>query len=198
MVCLGNICRSPIAEGLMAEAMKVNHVEGMVDSAGLLSYHQGSAPDRRAIKTAKDRNIDISCQQSRPIQQSDFEKFDYIFAMDIDVYRSVMSQAGSEAERKKVFLFLEYAGYPKGSEVPDPYYSGNEAFVSTGTEGKPDDYFIYTNSTKELKLVSKKNFDEVVAKTFAGNVAAIDKAKTANGDVAQLKEAVDVYNARNK
>jgi len=78
------------------------------------------------------------------------------------------------------------------------YYSGNEAFVSSGTEGKPDDYFIYTSSTKELKLVSKKNFEEVVAKTFAGNAAAIDKAKTANGDVAQLKEAVDVYNSRNK
>ena len=78
------------------------------------------------------------------------------------------------------------------------YYNGNEAFVSSGTEGKPDDYFIYSNSNKELKLISKKNFDEVVAKTFAGNAAAIDKAKAANGDVAQLKDAVDVYNNRNK
>jgi hypothetical protein len=79
-----------------------------------------------------------------------------------------------------------------------PTYNGNEAVFSSGTEGKRDDYFIYTNSTKELKLVSKKNFEEVVAKTFAGNAAAIDKAKTANGDVAQLKDAFDVYNSRNK
>ena len=76
-------------------------------------------------------------------------------------------------------------------------YNGNEAVFSNGTEGKPNDYFIYNSSSKELKLISKKNFDEVVAKTFAGNTAAIDKAKTANGDVAQLKDAVDIYNSRN-
>jgi hypothetical protein len=76
-------------------------------------------------------------------------------------------------------------------------YNGNEAVFSNGTEGKPNDYFIYNTKSKELKLVSKKNFDEVVAKTFAGNTAAIDKAKTANGDVAQLKAAVDIYNNRN-
>lgn len=76
-------------------------------------------------------------------------------------------------------------------------YNGNEAIFSNGTEGKPNDYFIYNNKNKELKLVSKKNFDEVVAKTFAGNSAAIDKAKTANGDVAQLKDAVEVYNNSN-
>jgi hypothetical protein len=77
-----------------------------------------------------------------------------------------------------------------------PTYNGNEAIFSNGTEGKPDDYFIYDNKSKELKLVSKKNFDEVVAKTFAGYTAAIDRAKTANGDVAQLKDAVDMYNNR--
>jgi hypothetical protein len=76
-------------------------------------------------------------------------------------------------------------------------YNGNEAIFSNGTEGKPNDYFIYNGKNKELKLVSKKNFDEVVAKTFAGNTAATDKAKTANGDVAQLKDAVDLYNSRN-
>jgi hypothetical protein len=73
-------------------------------------------------------------------------------------------------------------------------YNGNEAIISNGTEGKPNDYFIYDTRNKELKLVSKKNFDEVVSKSFAGNTAAIDKAKTANGDVTQLKAAVDLYN----
>jgi hypothetical protein len=78
-----------------------------------------------------------------------------------------------------------------------PSFNGSEAVFSSGTEGKPDDYFIYDSRNKQLKLISKKNFDEVVAKTFAGNTAAIDKAKTANGDLAQLKDAIDLYNNRN-
>jgi hypothetical protein len=77
-----------------------------------------------------------------------------------------------------------------------PSYNGNEAVFSNGTQGRPDDYFIYDIRNKELKLLSKKSFDEVIAKTFAGNTAAIDKAKTANGDFAQLKDAVDLYNNR--
>jgi hypothetical protein len=75
-----------------------------------------------------------------------------------------------------------------------PSYNGNEAIFSSGTEGKPNDYFIYNGKDKQLKLVSKKNLDEVVAASFAGNAAAIDKAKTVNGDLAQLKEAVEIYN----
>ena len=75
-------------------------------------------------------------------------------------------------------------------------YNGSEAVFSSGTEGKPDDYFIYDSRKKELKKVSKKNFDEVTAVAFAGNTAAIDKAKSVNGDIAQLKEAVDIYNSQ--
>jgi len=75
-----------------------------------------------------------------------------------------------------------------------PTYNGNEAVFSSGTEGKPDDYFIYDQRTKELKKVSKKNLDEVTASAFAGNTAAINKAKAINGDLSQLKEAVDIYN----
>jgi hypothetical protein len=87
--------------------------------------------------------------------------------------------------------FLQKASDASGR----PSFNGNDAVFSNGTEGKPDDYFIYNSKNKELKLVSKKNLDEVINKTFAGNTAAIDKAKAANGDVAQLKEAVDVYNS---
>ena len=76
-------------------------------------------------------------------------------------------------------------------------YNGSEAVFSSGTEGKPDDYFIYDNRNKELKKISKKNFDEVTAAAFAGNSAAIDKAKAASGDIAQLKEAVEIYNKPN-
>ncbi|MBC7874209.1 MAG: hypothetical protein H7Y01_09450 [Ferruginibacter sp.] len=77
------------------------------------------------------------------------------------------------------------------------FYAGTDAIVSNGTEGRPGDYFIYNSQDKNLKLVSKKNFDEVVAASFKGNMAAIDKAKSANGEIAQLKEAVIVYNNRN-
>ena len=90
--------------------------------------------------------------------------------------------------------FLQKASDASGK----PSYNGNTAVFSNGTEGQPGDYFMYNSKDKKLQLVSKKNFDEIVAKTFAGYTAAIDKAKTANGDVAQLKEAVDVYNSRNK
>ncbi|MDP4261114.1 MAG: hypothetical protein Q8941_01170 [Bacteroidota bacterium] len=75
-----------------------------------------------------------------------------------------------------------------------PSYNGNEAIFSNGTEGKPGDYFIYVRKSKQLKLVSKKNFDEVTASAFSGNTAAIDKAKTANGNISQLKEAVEIFN----
>ncbi|HEY6504882.1 MAG TPA: hypothetical protein VIZ28_12955 [Chitinophagaceae bacterium] len=75
-----------------------------------------------------------------------------------------------------------------------PTYNGNEATFSSGTEGKLNDYFIYNGKDKQLKLVSKKNADEVIAASFAGNTAAIEKARSANGDIAQLKEAVQVYN----
>lgn len=77
-----------------------------------------------------------------------------------------------------------------------PTYNGSEAVFASGTEGKPDDYFIYDSRNRELKRISKKNFDEVTAAAFAGNAAAIDKARAINGDIAQLKEAVDIYNGQ--
>lgn len=77
-----------------------------------------------------------------------------------------------------------------------PTYNGNQAIFSNGTEGKINDYFIYNSKDKQLKLVSKKNIDEIAAASFAGNTAAIDKAKAVNGDLSQLKEAVEVYNNR--
>lgn len=87
----------------------------------------------------------------------------------------------------------------KSSDASDkPTYNGNEATFSSGTEGKPNDYFIYNTKDKQLKLVSRKNVDEVIAASFAGNIAAIDKAKTAGGDLSQLKVAVEIYNNRNR
>lgn len=95
----------------------------------------------------------------------------------------------------KVFCEGELSFLQKASDASGkPVYNGNEAVFSNGTEGKPNDYFIYNNSSNQLTLVSKKNVEEVAKTSFAGNTAAIDKAKTINGDVARLKEAVELYN----
>ena len=121
MVCLGNICRSPIAEGVVKLKLQHAGFNATVDSAGLLSYHSGEPPDHRAMETAARFGIDISNQRARQITKNDFEKFDLIFAMDSSVY-SELKSFRHPAANKKIHLFLEYAGYPTGSDVPDPYY----------------------------------------------------------------------------
>lgn len=127
MVCLGNICRSPLAEGIMNEKMK-NHFDSYhVDSAGTIAIHRGSLPDRRSIETAHNHGIDITQQRSRPITFEDLEEFDFIFCMDRNNYQDVLSIAKNEQQRAKIHLFLEFAG-DQGAEVPDPYYGGAEGF----------------------------------------------------------------------
>ncbi|ASK28586.1 protein-tyrosine-phosphatase [Chryseobacterium sp. T16E-39] len=125
MVCLGNICRSPLAEGIMKEKLPSGF---LVDSAGTISMHEGEHPDKRAIKTATNHGIDISKQRSRPITSADFEKFDKIYCMDIDIYSDVISKTKNEAQRQKVFLFLEAAGNHQNAEVPDPYWGDMNDF----------------------------------------------------------------------
>lgn len=125
MVCLGNICRSPLAEGIMKTKVPDNFV---VDSAGTISLHEGEHPDKRAVKTAANHNIDISKQKSRPITRRDFEIFDKIYCMDIDVFEDVVSKTKSEEERKKVALFLEVLGDHENAEVPDPYWGDMKDF----------------------------------------------------------------------
>ncbi|PIE51050.1 MAG: protein-tyrosine-phosphatase [Flavobacteriales bacterium] len=127
MVCLGNICRSPLAEGIMKEKMKTQFEDFQVDSAGTISLHQGSLPDARSIKTAFQHGIDIENQRSRPITQNDLKDFDYIFCMDKNNYRDVMELAETETQKAKIHLFLEFANQ-QGAEVPDPYYGGADGF----------------------------------------------------------------------
>lgn len=125
MVCLGNICRSPLAEGIM----KTKVPEGfLIDSAGTISMHEGKHPDKRAIETAARHGIDISKQKSRPVTAADFEKFDKIYCMDIDVMADVVSKARTEKQRQKVSLFLEVLGDHENAEVPDPYWGGADEF----------------------------------------------------------------------
>lgn len=128
MVCLGNICRSPIAEGVMQEKLRKYKINGIVDSAGTLSFHSGCPPDNRAIGISERYQVNISNQLARKINQSDYDDYDYIFTMDKSVYRDVSAAAPSAKHAGKVHLFLEYAGHGTGSEVPDPYYSNADAF----------------------------------------------------------------------
>lgn len=125
MVCLGNICRSPLAEGIMKTKVPADF---LIDSAGTISLHEGKHPDKRAVETAAQHGIDISNQRSRPITAADFEKFDKIYCMDIDVMADVVSKARTEKQRQKVSLFLEVLGDHENAEVPDPYWGGTDEF----------------------------------------------------------------------
>lgn len=126
MVCLGNICRSPLAEGILKS--KVDPEKVFVDSAGTSDYHVGDAPDRRSVEIARLRKLDIGSQKGRQFQVTDFDEFDYIYVMDKSNYRDVIALARNEEDKKKVSLILDEVFPGEGVEVPDPYYGGNDGF----------------------------------------------------------------------
>ncbi|WP_247119048.1 low molecular weight protein-tyrosine-phosphatase [Kordiimonas marina] len=130
-VCMGNICRSPMAEGAFrAAAEKAGLLDKMtIDSAGTTRYHAGEAPDRRAQETAKKRGVDISYQRARQVTQEDFETFDYILAMDRDNYDTLMERS-PDAHKHKIGLFLTHAPELPLDEMPDPYYGHRDQFDS--------------------------------------------------------------------
>lgn len=125
MVCLGNICRSPLAEGILKAKLPNNYI---VDSAGTANYHVGSAPDKRSIAVAKKFGVDISQQKCRQITTSDFETFDYIYVMDTSNYKNVMAIAQNEEAKQKVKVILNEIHPNKNLEVPDPYYGEMDGF----------------------------------------------------------------------
>jgi protein-tyrosine phosphatase len=116
MVCLGNICRSPLAEGIMQHLVKQNGLDWEVDSAGTGNWHVGQGPDRRSTRAARDNGIDISQQICRVFKVTDFDSFDHIIVMDKNNLRDVLAQARNDEDRKKVTLLLG------DKPVPDPYY----------------------------------------------------------------------------
>jgi protein-tyrosine phosphatase len=120
MVCLGNICRSPLAHGIMEKLVKEKNLDWEVDSAGTGDWHIGSPPDKRSIAVAKTYGLDISQQSGRQFQVEDFDKFDRIFVMDEMNLRDVLSQARSDADKAKVKLLLNTEA------VPDPYYENDQ------------------------------------------------------------------------
>ncbi|MCK6639975.1 MAG: low molecular weight phosphotyrosine protein phosphatase [Bacteroidia bacterium] len=129
MVCLGNICRSPVAEGVLRHRLTeagIDHVH--VDSAGTSGWHNGEHPDRRSSLNAKQNGVDISKQISRKFMIDDFENFDIIYVMDQSNYRDVTTLAASETHLRKVRLLLNEINPGSNMPVPDPYYGGEEGF----------------------------------------------------------------------
>ena len=118
MVCLGNICRSPLAEGILSN--KIPNLNVTVDSAGTAGYHIGSKPDPRAIDIAKKNNIDISSLRARKFEHSDFINFDKIYVMDKNNYNNIIGLAENKDQASKVILITDVLD--SGSFVPDPYY----------------------------------------------------------------------------
>ena len=128
MVCLGNICRSPLAEGLLKS--KLNFARFTVDSAGTSGGHKGDAPDKRSIHIAKKNGLDISHQRSRKLTIEDLQNFDYIYVMDSSNYEDVMGLAKTQEQRSKIHKILEVPFPNEDLDVPDPYYGGDQGFVT--------------------------------------------------------------------
>ncbi len=132
---MGNICRSPMAEGtfrhLLQNAGLADHI--YVDSAGTHSYHVGASPDRRSQQIANRRGVNLRAIKARPVTVNDFAKFDYILAMDKNNYKHLLDACPQVNYRSKVQLFLDYAPELKEEEVPDPYYGGLKGFEKVMT-----------------------------------------------------------------
>jgi protein-tyrosine phosphatase len=126
MVCLGNICRSPLAEGILTN--KIDHTKYEVNSAGTGNWHVGNPPDPRSIAVASKNGIDITNQRGKHFSTYDFEIYDHIYVMDNANYRDVIKLATSDSEKAKVSLILNKIFPNEHVDVPDPYYGGNNGF----------------------------------------------------------------------
>lgn len=147
MVCLGNICRSPLAEGILASKLPKDKFQ--IDSAGTGNYHVGKQPDYRSIATAKKMGLDISNQKARQFSVKDFDEFDYIFVMDISNYDNVIELAKSEIHKNKVRLILEDLFPGENVDVPDPYYGLQNGFDT-----------VYEMLDETCNIIAKKLLDK--------------------------------------
>jgi protein-tyrosine phosphatase len=126
MVCLGNICRSPLAEGILKS--KLPKSTFLIDSAGTANYHVGNPPDPRSIAVGNKYGIDISNLRGRQFSVNDFDSFDLIYVMDESNYRNVISIARSDQDKNKVKYILNEIYPNQNYDVPDPYYGGDHGF----------------------------------------------------------------------
>lgn len=126
MVCLGNICRSPLAEGILQSKLDQNLY--IVDSAGTGDWHVGHEPDKRSIATAQKYGVDISNLRGRQIKQKDFDNFDYIYVMDKSNYENVIQLAPNQEAKNKVKMIMNELHPNQNIEVPDPYWGNMNDF----------------------------------------------------------------------
>ena len=128
-VCMGNICRSPTAEGVFRNEVSERNLQDVVkiDSAGTHAYHIGESPDSRSQSTAKSRGIDLTSQRARKFEANDFNRFDYVIAMDRSNYEDLKVLANPE-QQEKLHLFMGFTTAWDNAEVPDPYYGGGDGF----------------------------------------------------------------------
>lgn len=128
MVCLGNICRSPLAEGILKHHVQKNELTWNIDSAGTGAWHAGEKPDPRSIAVAQKNNIDITNQRARQFVPLDFERFDMIYVMDAENYNNVLALAPHDLAREKVKMIMNEVYPNQNRRVPDPYYGGKSGF----------------------------------------------------------------------
>ncbi|MBC7885874.1 MAG: low molecular weight phosphotyrosine protein phosphatase [Saprospiraceae bacterium] len=122
MVCLGNICRSPMAQGILESKLKEQGLDWEVDSAGTSGWHDGEAPDKRSVKVCRNRNIDISGQICRKITKDDLDYYDVILAMDSSNYQDITQLCTTDIQKSKVRLIMNFKYHNRNIAVPDPYY----------------------------------------------------------------------------
>ena len=125
MICLGNICRSPLAEGILRSKISKKNT---VDSAGTGGWHAGELPDKRSVAIAKSKGLDITNQRARQFKISDFDTFDCIYVMDKSNYKDLIALAPNETAKSKVKMILNELYPEKNTDVPDPYYGGQDGF----------------------------------------------------------------------
>jgi protein-tyrosine phosphatase len=144
-VCLGNICRSPLAEGIMLKLISDKNLPIEIDSAGTSNFHAGETPDYRTLLNAKKHGVDLTPLKARQFSEKDFNKFDTIYVMDKSNMTNVLALAKNKEQEQKVELFLNALFPNQNREVPDPYFGGEEGF---------EDVFNLVYSTCE-KMIEK-------------------------------------------
>lgn len=151
MVCLGNICRSPLAEGILRVKAEKAGIDIEIDSAGTSNYHIGEHPDKRTIFNAGKHAVDVANLKARQFAVSDFDDFDHIFVMDSSNYNDVISLARNESDRNKVELILNRVYPGANMSVPDPYFGGEQGF---------ENVFILLDKACDVIVSSIKNNQE--------------------------------------
>lgn len=146
MVCLGNICRSPVADGILKQKAKTAGIPLEIDSCGTAAYHIGEAPDRRSQANALQNGLDISMLIARQLKAEDLSYYDRIYCMDKSNLKNTLALAKSEKEKRKIKLILDHTLAAGNSDVPDPYYGEGDGFqkvydlLDTACEAIINDY----------------------------------------------------------